>query len=254
MREGYGEFGLNVLNDECVTFVQSVLNEMAEAMLTCVSKNEGGATRRGNVPQHNNNRGGRRAQRRKLHRDLQKLYNKDRTKCAKMVLEGRWRHLGAPEQQVVVKEQLQDFWLNLFARLSEEDARPGRTLVEEQLWQLQLPIEVDEFKRVVTASNGSSAPGPDGWKLKDLRMFPEQFWVDLFNIWLYIGYLPKVFRMARTVLLPKVDRPEDPGQYRPITISSINIRVFHKILAARCVHWVPLHMAQRAFLPTDGLA
>ncbi|KAK8734334.1 hypothetical protein OTU49_006130 [Cherax quadricarinatus] len=230
-----------------------ILDEMAEAMLTYVSKNKGGAARRGNAPQYNNNRGGRRAQRRQLYRDLQKLYNKDKTKCARMVLEGRWRHLGAPDQQVVVKEQLQDFWLNLFARPSEEDARLGRTLVEEQLWQLQLPIEV-EFKRVVTASNGSSAPGPDGWKPKDLRMFPEQFWVDLFNIWLYIGYLPKVFRKARTVLLPKVDCPEEPGQYRPITISSIIVRVFHKILAARYVHWVPLHMAQTAFLPTDGLA
>ncbi|KAK8745150.1 hypothetical protein OTU49_000478 [Cherax quadricarinatus] len=217
-------------------------------------KNEREADQERNAPQYNNNRGGRRARRRQVYRDLQKLYNKDRTKCAKMVLEGRWQHMGAPEQQAILKEQLQEFWLNLFARLLDEAARPRRMLVENHLWQLHLPVQLEEFRKAVAMCNGSSVPGPDGWMLKDFKMFPEQFWVDLFNIWLYIGYLPKVFRKARTVLLPKVDRPDQPGQYRPITISSIIVRVLHKILAARCVNWVPLHVAQRAFLPTDGLA
>lgn len=243
-----------IFNEQCLIKVWELLDEMAVEMIGYVRQSGRGAARRGNPPQYDNNRGGRRARRRQVYKDLQNLYYKDRSKCAKMVMEGKWRNIGNPEQQDVSRDQLRNYWLTLFARPSEEDERGLEVIVEEQLWQLQLPIEIEEFRKAIVESNSGSAPGPDGWRVKDMQMFPDQLWVDLFNIWLFTGYLPREFRKARTVLIPKVNHPVDPSEYRPITISSIIVRVFHRILAARCVKWVPLHNAQKAFLPTDGLA
>lgn len=59
-------------------------------------------------------------------------------------------------------------------------------------------------------------------------------------------------KVARTVFLPKKDPAEDPLDFRPIAISSVVLRLFHKLLAQRIVASVDIDHHQRAFLPVDG--
>ncbi|KAL7289448.1 hypothetical protein TKK_0016642 [Trichogramma kaykai] len=59
--------------------------------------------------------------------------------------------------------------------------------------------------------------------------------------------------ISRTVLLPKVKGTRDPSKFRPITISLLLMRIFHKIFADRFKE-IDLDKRQRAFIESDGCA
>lgn len=54
------------------------------------------------------------------------------------------------------------------------------------------------------------------------------------------------------MLIPKKSNAKEPGDFRPITVSSAIIRTLHKIFALRLRKSVALDERQRAFRPTDG--
>lgn len=56
---------------------------------------------------------------------------------------------------------------------------------------------------------------------------------SLFNCMMLCGQLPEQLLMAETVLVPKTSTPDDPGGYRPLTVASVVVRHFHKVLAKR---------------------
>ena len=81
---------------------------------------------------------------------------------------------------------------------------------------------------------------------------PKNLLLKICNLWLLAGYLPKVFRHHKTTLIPKNDSPESPADFRPITVPSALVRVFHEIFAARCTTSFNLNPIQRAFIPVSG--
>ena len=98
------------------------------------------------------------------------------------------------------------------------------------------------------------APGPDGRKLKDVKAIPIDQLAGHFNLWLYAGCLPSPLRDAETVLLPKEAGASAPERYRPISISDIVVRCFHRILAHRMEVHLPFSSRQKAFRSGDGIA
>ena len=72
------------------------------------------------------------------------------------------------------------------------------------------------------------APGPDGRKLKDVRTIPFDQLTAHLNLWLLSGYLPSTLRGGETMLLPKVSGAGAPNEFRPIMISNIVVRCFHR--------------------------
>ena len=74
-----------------------------------------------------------------------------------------------------------------------------------------------------------------------------------FNLWLYAGYQPGEFRRSHTVLIPKVPEPSEPGEYRPIAISSYVSGVFHRLLSGRLSGLLEFNSRQRAFVKGDGI-
>ena len=59
---------------------------------------------------------------------------------------------------------------------------------------------------------------------------------------------------GKTVLLPKRAEAGDPAKYRPITMSDIVVRCFHRILAQRMEIQLPFSTRQKAFGAGDGVA
>ena len=97
------------------------------------------------------------------------------------------------------------------------------------------------------------APGPNGRKLKDVKaVFIDQL-AGHFNLWLYAECLPSPLRDAETVLLPKEAGASAPEKYRPITISDIVVRCFHRIMAHRMEVHLPFSSQQKAFRAGDGI-
>ncbi len=76
----------------------------------------------------------------------------------------------------------------------------------------------------------------------------------LFNLMLLTTLLANSIKESRTTLIPKIPNPTDPGQFRPIAVSSVLLRSFHKILTKRVSALNILTIRQKAFIPEDGCA
>lgn len=73
------------------------------------------------------------------------------------------------------------------------------------------------------------------------------------TLFISCGGIPDELNLARTIFIPKKDSGLlDPNEFRPITISSVIARHFHKILARRLQLHYDFDHRQRAFLPLDG--
>lgn len=99
----------------------------------------------------------------------------------------------------------------------------------------------------------NTAAGLDGVTRHHLRMANHSNLVAHFNLWLLTGTSPSAFRDGYTALGAK-SGPITPANHRPITVSTMVARLFHKILAGRMVRDLPLSTRQKAFTKGDGLA
>lgn len=111
-------------------------------------------------------------------------------------------------------------------------------------------IKIEEVRRVVK-QRGSEASGPDGIRLGDVRALPVAKLTFLFNVMFFTSLIPAPLKDCRTSLIPKGGDPLLVGSWRPITVTSILLRLLHKILAGRLSR-LPLDIKQRGFRGIDG--
>lgn len=180
---------------------------------------------------------------------IQRLYNRSRKAAARVVLNG------VTQQVPITEERFGDF--NAFWQLTmAPDQVPTlgefpTNFVQDPWYEVLEPITGDEVKKAYP-DNGSS-PGPDHLTVDLLRKVPVATLVCLFNIFLYIRDVPSSIKSGRTILIPKTDNPSSPGEYRPITVASVLLRHFHKVLATRLNNALTLNRRQRGFRPNgDG--
>src|SRR5262249_33204308 len=99
------------------------------------------------------------------------------------------------------------------------------------LWK---PIEVEEIKKASVA--GDSAAGIDGISPKQWNRINYKFKKLIYNLFMFYQKVPKAFKVSRTVFIPKKEGgSSEPGDYRPLTVGSVVLRGFNKILAERLV-------------------
>lgn len=116
---------------------------------------------------------------------------------------------------------------------------------------IYVPI-LEESVAAVVFGLLSKAKGLDGASLEEIKKSPLVDTTLLFNIMVYIGYIPKILRQCRTTLISKTGADlKDVGGWHPITISSLIYRIFTKILAGR-FHGLDFHASQKGFLTIDG--
>ncbi|CAM2107381.1 unnamed protein product [Caretta caretta] len=101
------------------------------------------------------------------------------------------------------------------------------------------------------------APGPDQVSLRDLvHVNPEgDTLAGLFIAWLVTGIIPDGIKECRSLLIPKTVDPEtlkELGNWRPLTIGSIVLRLFSRILTNRLAKACPLNARQRGFIAAPG--
>ena len=98
------------------------------------------------------------------------------------------------------------------------------------------------------------AQGPDHRSLSDLKGLRREEVAAHFNVWLLAGYPPSPYHRRETVLIAKEAGATSPEKHRPITISDIILRCFHKILASQLEATLPWNARQKAFVKGDGVA
>ena len=116
------------------------------------------------------------------------------------------------------------------------------------------PITSEEVTEALKTTKADTSPGPDGRTIQDLKGLQADHLVWAFNSIMYFGQPPQSWTKGRTVLIPKTDKPTQPGQFRPVTISSVLLRTLHKIVARRLQRAAPLPTQQKGFAAEEGVA
>lgn len=185
-----------------------------------------------------------RKQRRIDYAKTQQLWNKNASLCLRTILKDA--KTGNPPPV----DLLWAYWRTVMTQgeagapqMAQEDK------VHHEIWD---PIAPQEIAKAFPAN--STAPGPDGILARDLKKIPLEILSRIFNTFLLIGKTPEDLLESRTALIPKKDGAERPEDFRPITVSSVLIRTFHKILAMRMMKNIKLDERQKAFRKVDGCA
>uniref|UniRef100_A0A8C3F8X6 ribonuclease H n=1 Tax=Chrysemys picta bellii TaxID=8478 RepID=A0A8C3F8X6_CHRPI len=184
---------------------------------------------------------------------FQHLFENDRCKLASIILDGTERlQCEIPLEKVF--QTYKDKW---------ESRTPFQGLGQFKSHALadnsafDILISAKEVLKNISEMNKNSAPGPDKVSLKDLvRVDPEgDTLAGLFNTWLVTGIIPDGIKECRSLLIPKTMDPEalqDLGNWRPLTIGSIVLRLFSRILTNRLAKACPINARQRGFIAAPG--
>ncbi|KAF6217100.1 hypothetical protein GE061_001453 [Apolygus lucorum] len=195
-----------------------------------------------------NRRGGHRRQTPEIDDNLQELWNRDRRAAIDDVLsgDGRRRHVIDPT------ERDRGHWEAAFREPSAPFDAVVRHPTDGDFSGVWLPITQEEIN---TTSMGKSAAGIDGVSVSDWNKLHWKIKRTVFHIIMLRGKAPVWLSMGRTTLLPKCRCPTGPEQLRPVTVPSVMLRHFHKVLAAR-ISGVVRHAPEQVGLigGTDGIA
>ncbi|RXG59362.1 hypothetical protein Avbf_09278 [Armadillidium vulgare] len=177
---------------------------------------------------------------------VQRLWQTSRGRAADVVLNDR-----IIQQDAIPEEDKTRYWREIFGTESVPDDRRSGEINSNHL--LAEPVNTAEVTWALRGMADTS-PGTDGVKLNSIKKVREALLAALFNqIWM-TGDLPPSMKGARTLLIPKSASPEGPGEFRPITITSVLTRCFHRILADRCSRGTTISPRQRGFVKADGCA
>lgn len=159
------------------------------------------------------------------------------------------------DSQAPTHTEMFDFWEKIYkgkghhehAVLEEDPSRSSEAA--NRIWA---PISVDEIK--ASELHYKSSPGPDYVTVKQWRSLPRDLRCLFYNILMAEGRIAPELLRARTVFIPKTDNPDAPGSYRPIGITSVIIRQYHRILARRLRAYHGFDRRQKANCSADGTA
>ena len=188
-----------------------------------------------------------RARRRALYSRLQRMYKRNRAKAADTVLEGTW----AQETTDVPLPTQDRYWRQLFEQESQPDDRAPEPIRETQ-WSLLTPFSQSEVLEALKRTKPKTSPGLDGRTVSLLRKLSPVQLVSRFNLWALAGCIPSDLHDGYTSLIPKEVGTADPSQFRPVTVSSAVVRLYHKCIAARLEADCPTSTRQKAFKSVDG--
>ena len=178
---------------------------------------------------------------------VQRLWRLDRKRAVNEILAGGSRR-GAHSL-----DELLPFWAPLLETPAVAVAGRLRCHVNPRIsvgaWA---PISVEEVQE--SEISLSSASGPDGISSRQWRAVPSVIRALFFNLILLLRMAPDEMLESRTVFIPKVDLPQSPAEYRPISVTSVATRQLHKVLASRLSSMDLGDMRQRGFTKVDGVA
>lgn len=119
--------------------------------------------------------------------------------------------------------------------------------------------DVDEIKAVLFNMNAWCSPGPDGYPPGFFQTHWDQVGncvVDFVVKFFVTGRLPEGVDESYISLVPKVDNPVCPADFRPVSLSNALYKLISKILATRLRNVLDKFISpvQSAFIPKRHLA
>ncbi len=188
-----------------------------------------------------------RERRRRCYARTQKLWKKNRGAAVKEILNVTEETARAPPVEA------------MFEQWKEVLETPGKRVpscvqsASTELADLWRPVTKEEV--VASELKAKTAPGLDNITVKTWKSISPYFRRIFYNLVMLRGKAPEFLTKGRTIFIcKKAGGSTNPTDYRPITVASVVIRQFHKILAKRIQIAHKWDERQRAFLPMDGCA
>ncbi|KAH6935488.1 hypothetical protein HPB50_006209 [Hyalomma asiaticum] len=107
--------------------------------------------------------------------------------------------------------------------------------------ELDEPFTISEVRRALFNLNGRSAPGPDGITNKLLRNLDDKaidtITVEINKIWKE-GQVPREWRTAKVVLIPKPGKAPEMRNLRPISLTSCLGKVAEHVIHNRVTEYI----------------
>ena len=145
-----------------------------------------------------------------------------------------------------------DYWKEVFERPSTTDTRAIEQL--KACETIPQNITLDEIERELRSFERNTAAGPDDLNLEKFRCIPRSDMRIVLNSCTRAGKIPPEWKIGRTTLIPKTQDARTPEQFRPITVTSLWIRLLNKILARKLSSAIKLTNTQLGFQTLDGTA
>lgn len=181
------------------------------------------------------------------YKKAQDLYSKNRATLASAIMEGKSLQTADKYPSM---ERVENFYRGILEAPMVEDHEP----IEEtktSVVDTERPFTATEIDQAKTGWAMASA-GPDLIPVPVVKNVPSEILAILFNVIYHRKFIPKAWRQSRTTLIPKEGDKEDPANWRPITVSSAFLRLFHRVLAKRLKDATVLNLNQRGFINLDG--
>jgi hypothetical protein len=111
-----------------------------------------------------------------------------------------------------------------------------RWISEDEARDLYLPVTKMELKSVLSQFKRDKSPGPDGWTVEFFLHFFDLVSEDLLAFgggglirWSY----SRKSKFHFLSLIPKINKPQTFGDYRPISLCNLVYKVISKVIANR---------------------
>jgi len=183
---------------------------------------------------------------------IQRLFATRRKVLVKELLDGK-RDADCPLDVKVVEQTYQGRFGGESKIVNLQGFPAPESLADNS--ELLRPINRLEVRQALGGMKNDSATGPDGVKVLPVKNLENRTGTIslILNAWLYSGIVPKGTKANRSILLPKTEEGlEDVGNWRPLTISSVVLRCYTKILAKRLLKALPLNERQKGFRQLPG--
>ena len=131
----------------------------------------------------------------------------------------------------------------------------SKRLTSDQRADLDRPLTANELCSALKTMNPKKSPGPDGWSAGFFQVDPVIFSEILLLVFNYQlvhqGRLLPQQRESAVALLFKAGDRGDPGNYRPIALMAVEVKVLSRALAYRLAQYAPqlIHPTQAGFVP-----
>ena len=118
-------------------------------------------------------------------------------------------------------------------------AQPTSTQIRENyaIYGLEAPIDLEDVKFFIKRLKNRKTPGKSGITNKMLKKLPDEFllnFVNIFNAALSMGYFPKAFKQATTIMIHKKGKSStDPLNYRPFALLESVGKIYERIINRR---------------------
>jgi hypothetical protein len=112
----------------------------------------------------------------------------------------------------------------------------NRWINEDEARALYEPVSEKELKLVLNLFKREKSPGPDGWTVEFYLHFFDLIKDDLLNVVEDVrisGRLAGSLNSTFLALIPKINNPQNFGDFRPISLCNLVYKIISKVLAIR---------------------